>query len=169
MQNAQLGTPPSLLLPVHFSFLFLPTLPSPPCRTLRGVFVLSPRCPATVVSLLWSALLLVLLCAVCSSACQGLGSCLLFLPSPPFFLPLFCLLVVLSRCLLSAFVCFSSSFPVVLLCLAVLVPFLLPSPSFLCVCACVCERELFGLLRCKSCQTIELKSSQIGEIIPPMD
>ena len=109
-----------------------PSLPEPslsPCRTLRNVFVPALFCPASVVSLLcFYYFLPVLLCSAPHL--------------PPLVLPLFCLLVVCSPCLLSAFVCFSSCFPVVLLWLAALTS-LPPSPFLVCVC-----QRTFGRLHC---------------------
>ena len=107
-----------------FSFLLslsLPRLPSPkpflsPCRILRCVFVPFLCCPASV---LWLPCFFALL-PVLSSACRGWVS-VCFLPHLPPSRRLFCLLVVCSLCLLSAFVAFLS-FPRSLLWLAVLVP-----------------------------------------------
>ena len=107
-----------------FSFLLslsLPPLPSPkpflsPCRILRCVFVPFLCCPASV---LWLPCFFALL-PVLSSACRGWVS-VCFLPHLPPSRRLFCLLVVCSLCLLSAFVAFLS-FPRSLLWLAVLVP-----------------------------------------------
>ena len=118
---------------LFFSLISLPTLPSPyplwlslPCAVLLQL----SRC--------WVfALLPVLLCAVCFSACQGLGSCVLSLPFPPpfSFLCSACLLCAPLACCLPLFSLFFLLFPrcfVVAGC-----PCSLPSfpPPFMCVCA----------------------------------
>ena len=94
----------SFLLPTHPVLSLSPLSP-------RSVFVPSLRCPASVVSLLVGfALLRVLLCALALLPAR-VGFGVLSPPLPLSFL-LFCMLVVCSPCLFSAFVV-SPCFPVV--------------------------------------------------------
>ena len=143
MQNAQLGTPPSLLHPVHFSFLFLPTLPSP-LAAPSGVCLSFPR---TVLLQL--------------SRCSGLRCCLfcfalfallrarVWVPVCFFSLPLLFSFLCFACLLLSPVACCRPSFVFPLLsplfcCVWLsLFPSSFPlPPSCVCVCARVCVNSL---------------------------
>ena len=122
-----------------FVSLLLPPLPthptplSPPAHS-SGVCLFLP----VAVLLQLSPLLRFCFVACCAWWCllfcvPGLGSCVLSPPAFPPFLSLFCLLVVCSPCLLSAFVVCSSCFPVVCCGWLSLFPSLSPSHPLVCV------------------------------------
>ena len=103
------------------------------CHTFRSVFVPSLCCPPSVLSLLCSALLPVLLCAVCSYACQvWVPVCFLLPPSRFAFLCSACLLC--APLPVSFLCCFCSCFPVVGCGWLSLFPPSLPSIVHVCVC-----------------------------------